>query len=90
MLSPQARATLEACCVHSAAVAALELQHILGRSEEVILDALSELRRHHLVPAPELLEDVPRFTVNANLRLLVNSVIDGTEQYRKLQQRSPP
>lgn len=84
MLSACARDVLEASCVVGAPVTALEIQHLLGRQEQPVLEALAELRRHHLVPAPELIEDVPRFGVNTNLRLLVLSTLEGTERRRKL------
>ncbi len=84
MLSPKARAVLEACCVVGGTVTAIELQHVLGEPESVVVEALSELRRHHLVPAPQLIEDVPRFSVNSNLRLLVLGTLEGTERRRKL------
>jgi tetratricopeptide (TPR) repeat protein len=85
LLSAAAREVLEAACVVGGAMTAAEAQHILGRSEEAILEGLSELRQHHLVPAPELIEGVPRFIVNVNLRLLVLSSLEGTERARKLQ-----
>jgi tetratricopeptide (TPR) repeat protein len=84
LLSTTAREVLEAACVIKGALTAVEAQHVLGRSEEAVLGGLSELRQHHLVPAPELVEGVPRFIVNANLRLLVLSTLEGTERARKL------
>jgi hypothetical protein len=85
MLSTTARDVLEAACIVNGPMTALEAQHILGEPEEEILEGLRELRQHHLVPALELIEDVPRFTVNANLRLLVFSALEGTERRRKLE-----
>lgn len=85
MLSPTARSVLEVGSIVGAPITALELQHVLGRPEDVVVDALVELRRHHLVPAPELVEDVPRFSVNTNLRLLVLATLEGTQRYRALQ-----
>lgn len=84
LLSATARDVLEAACVIKGALTAVEAQHVLGRSEDAILAGLSELRQHHLVPTPELIEGVPRFIVNANLRLLVLSTLEGTERGRKL------
>jgi len=84
LLSPAAREVLEAACVIKGALTAVEAQHVLGRSEDEVLTGLSELRQHHLVPAPELIEDVPRFTVNVNLRMLVLASLEGTERARKL------
>lgn len=85
LLSPTAREVLEAACVVNGALTAVEAQHVLGQSEEAVLGGLSELRQHHLVPAPELIEGVPRFIVNANLRLLLLSTLEGTERLRKVQ-----
>lgn len=85
MLSPGARELLEACCVSGVPVTALELQHLLGKTENEVVEGLADLRRHHLVPAPELVEDVPRFNVNANLRLLVLAALEGTQRLRKLE-----
>ena len=84
LLSPAARDVLETACLTKGALTAVEAQHVLGCSEEAILAGLSELRQHHLVPAPDLVEGVPRFLVNANLRLLVLATLDGTERERKL------
>jgi tetratricopeptide (TPR) repeat protein len=84
LLSATAREVLEVSCVVKGALTAVEAQHLLGRSEDAILAGLSELRQHHLVPAPELVEGIPRFIVNGNLRLLVLSTLEGTERGRKL------
>jgi len=85
MLSPNARAILEACSVTPGAVTALEIQRILGVGEDKALEGLDELRRHYLVPAPELVEDLPRFQVNRNLASLVRSTLDATERLRSLE-----
>lgn len=85
LLSVAAREVLEACCMVNGPATALEVQHIVGKGEDAILEALGELRRHHLVPSPELIEDVPRFNVNSNLRSLVLASLEGTQRLLALQ-----
>lgn len=85
MLSATAREVLEACCVVGGAVTALEIQRILGKGEDAVLEALAELRRHHLVPAPELIEEVPRFGVNSNLKSLVLATLEDTQRLMALE-----
>lgn len=78
LLSKVAREIVQICSIADGAVSVLELEAISGQSQETILSAINELRRMYLVPAPELVEDVPRFQVNRNLRSLVRSSIQGT------------
>jgi tetratricopeptide (TPR) repeat protein len=85
MLSGAAREVLEVCCVIDGSATALEIQRILGKGEDAVLESLAEVRRHHLAPAPELIEDVPRFGVNANLRALVRATLEGTERLRAME-----
>jgi tetratricopeptide (TPR) repeat protein len=84
MLSNSARSVLEACSVRSGAVTALELQRVLSFGEEIIVSALDELRRNFLVPAPNLLEGIPRFQVNSNLASLVRKNLDS-QRLRELE-----
>jgi tetratricopeptide (TPR) repeat protein len=62
----------------------VEIQHVLGKSEDTVVEALAEVRHHHLVPAPELIEGVPRFSVNSNLRSLMLATLGGTERLREM------
>jgi tetratricopeptide (TPR) repeat protein len=85
LMSREAREVLEACCIVDGPATALEVQRIVGKGEETVLEALDELRRHHLVPAPELIEDIPRFTINSNLRSLVLGSLLGTQRLLSLE-----
>lgn len=80
MLSSQAREALGVCSLLDGAVSVLELQRVLGLDEDTVIEAVDELRKMYLVPAPEIVEGIPRFTVNRNLASLMRSALRQSPQ----------
>jgi hypothetical protein len=80
MLSAEAKDVLGLCSLLEGSVSVLELQRVLGKSEETVIEAVDELRKMYLVPAPEIIEGVPRFSVNRNLALLMRSALKESPQ----------
>ena len=85
MLSPLAKDVLQTCSLARAALTLVELQRVLGVHPDAILSAVDELTRLYLVPAPQLVEGIPRFHVNSNLAALVRDSISGSTRALELQ-----
>lgn len=77
MLTAPARRVLEILAVASRPMTSTELARISAQSEHMVASAIEELRQLYLLSAPSLDEDTPRFAVEGNLALLVQTEIQG-------------
>lgn len=71
MLSDLAKEVLYVLALSPDPLSVIEVAHVLGWTEDRIIDAMAELERMYLVPASELVEGVPRFQLNQNLTRLI-------------------
>lgn len=76
MLSLGAREVLRACSIAQVPLTTEEIGRVIGATQEATIDAIDELRRMYLVPAAQLIEDVPRFAVNRNVSTLVRASME--------------
>jgi hypothetical protein len=80
MLSPTAKDVLGVFSLLEGSVSVLELQGVMGRSEQDVIEAVDELRKMYLVAAPDIIEGVPAFSVNRNLASLMRSALKESPQ----------
>ena len=84
MLSESARKVLLACALFPGPVSLPEIEVAAEIRESDCHAAIQELQRLFLLPRPELVEDVPRFGLNANTRRLVIEVQGGSDLERRI------
>jgi len=87
-LSERAREVLVASAVGNWPVSFAEIRELTGLGEETIREAIAELQKLFLVPTPRLIEEVERFDLNLNTRLLVREVTRGSELHRRIEAAS--
>ena len=84
-LSPVAREVLAAACITRYAVTFGELQALTGQNRETLAVSLRELQKLFLVPKPQLIDGEDRYDVGLNTRVLVQSVMEKTDLWRRIQ-----
>jgi tetratricopeptide (TPR) repeat protein len=87
MLTPNAKSALLACAVSDGPVSLAEIQAVTGLTDDQARGAIDELQRLFLVPKPKLIEDVERFDLNLNTRVLVRTQMaaENPDLYRKVE-----
>ncbi len=84
LASSSAKKVLITCALSPFSVSVSELSEITRLTQDDLLEAIADLQRHYLVPAPELLEGTPRFTLNVNVQSLVRAVTANTPVHREI------
>lgn len=87
-LGQDARRALIATCVNEQPVSFLELQDILGISEERLSDALRSLQVLFLMPTPTVIEGDERYAINQNTRRLVFEVEGSSDTLKRIENKS--
>ena len=83
-LSDAARKVLLACSLYPGPASLPEIRVIANVSEANCEEAINELQSLFLVPRPRLIEDVPRFALNANTRRLVIDVLGDSDLAKRI------
>ena len=78
-LSDAARKVLLACSLYPGPASLPEIRAFADVSEANCQEAIAELQNLFLVPRPRLIEDLPRFALNANTRRLVIDVLGDSD-----------
>ena len=78
-LSDAARKVLLGCSLYPGPASLPEIRVIADLSEANCQGAIAELQNLFLVPRPRLIEDLPRFALNANTRRLVIEVLGDSD-----------
>ena len=78
-LSDEARKVLLGCSLYPGPASLPEIRVIADLSEANCKEAITELQKLFLVPRPRLIEDLPRFALNANTRRLVIDVLGDSD-----------
>ncbi|MYC33778.1 MAG: hypothetical protein F4X64_11460 [Chloroflexi bacterium] len=78
-LSDAAQKVLLACSLSQGPASLPEIRVAVNLRENQCHEAITELQTLFLIPRPRLVEDVPRFAINANTRRLVLEVLGGSD-----------
>lgn len=84
-ISRLAKEALMAFCIPDRPVSQVEMQDVTGMDSERANSAVADLQRLFLVPKPQIIEDVPRFDLNLNTRLLVRRVMASHNRFPEIQ-----
>ena len=79
MLPLPAKKVLLTCALYEGPASFPEVRVAAGISDKDCYDAIQELQNLFLVPKPQLIEDVPRFSLNVNTRKLVIDVLGNSD-----------
>ena len=79
MLPLPAKKVLLTCSLYEGPASFPEVRVAADISEKDCYDAIQELQNLFLVPKPQLIEDVPRFSLNVNTRKLVIDVLGKSD-----------
>ena len=83
MLGDDAGEVIVAAAAQDRPVSLAELQAVTGLAEERLHDAIRELQRLFLMPAPGFIQGEERFELNTNTRHLVRTVWENTDRLRR-------
>lgn len=85
LLTPLARRLLIACGLSEAPVSLGELEILVNVTRDEAVDGLTELGTYYLVPQPRVIEDEPRYALNANTKRLVQEGYARSPEGRSIQ-----